>query len=64
MRYKVFATFKEEQRKGFIVTHQFEKEFDSASDMSSAVDTFLHKYDSRYCHGLNFHVEEQNDCRI
>ncbi len=59
MRYKVMATFQEEQRKGFIVTHQVEKEFDTAFDMSSAIDTFLHQYNSQYCHHLEFHVVEE-----
>lgn len=59
MRYKVMATFQEEQRKGFIVTHVMEQEYDTAFDMSSAVDTFLHTYDSKFCHHLEFHVVEE-----
>lgn len=59
MRYKVTATFQEEQRKGFIVTHQMIKEFGTALQMSEATMKFLASYDSQYCHHMDFHVVEE-----
>lgn len=59
MRYKVTAKFQEEQRKGFIVTHVMEKEFELAPEMSDAIMSFLASYDSRYCHHMDFHVKEE-----
>lgn len=61
MRYKVTAIFQEEQRKGFIVTHQIDKEFETALEMSDVTMGFLASYDSRYCHHMDFHVTENND---
>jgi len=58
MRYKVYAFFQEEQRKGFVVSHLMEKEFDDNDEMNQKVMTFLSSYNHRYCHGLIFHVDE------
>ena len=58
MRYTLNATFQEEQRTGFIVTHVITKEFDNARDMSDEADSFLRAYDSKYCHHLKYEVIE------
>ena len=61
MRYHLKAIFQEEQRKGFIVTHQISKEYDIAIDCSNDGDEFLRTYHSKNCHHLDFHVMEKND---
>lgn len=58
MRYKVKASFNEEQRKGFIVTHTMEKGFETASEMTNEMGKFLASYNSTYCHHLHFEVRE------
>ena len=60
MRFKVSGIFQEEQRKGFIVTHQISKEFDNLILMSDYSDIFLQQYNSKCCHHLKFNVEESN----
>jgi len=57
-RYKITASFKEEQRKGFVVGHVLEKEYETALQVTQAMGLFLSKYDSRYCFSLQFHVVE------
>lgn len=57
-RYKIIASFKEEQRKGFVVTHHLEKEYETAQNLTECVMRFLVKYNSEYCKGLDFHVME------
>ena len=61
MRYKLTASFQEEQRKGFVTTHEISKEFETAKEMSDEADLFLRSYDSKFCHHLKFQVIELND---
>jgi hypothetical protein len=58
MRYSINASFQEEQRTGFIVTHQMSKEYDTARELSNATMQFLTGYDSTCCHHLKFEVIE------
>lgn len=57
-RYKVIASFQEEQRKGFVVTHSIEKEYETADELTQGMGIFLSKYNSEFCHHLDFHVVE------
>jgi hypothetical protein len=59
MRYRLQASFSEEQRKGFVVKHTIDREFDDAEELSTVAMTFLSSYDSKYCHGMSYHVVEE-----
>lgn len=61
MRYKLIASFQEEQRKGFVVTHQIDKEFDNNDELNQASSIFLSSYNHEYCHHLKFQVVESNE---
>ena len=59
MRYRLRASFNEEQRRGFIVTHTIDQEFDDNMELNKAADNFLSSYNHDYCHHMDFHITEQ-----
>lgn len=61
MRYTIKATFHEEQRRGFVVTHQLEKQYNTAAELTEGMAGFLQGYNSEYCNHMDFHVIENDD---
>ena len=57
-RYHGVGYFIEEQRKGFRVKHEITTDEDDSMDLSDRLDSFLHSYNSQYCHSLEFSVKE------
>ena len=60
-RYHLVASFQEEQRKGFIVVHTADKEFNDNIELNEHVRLWLSAYHSEYCHHLKFEVTENNE---
>jgi len=58
-RYRVKASYKIEQRRGFVVSHVLEEWYETASEVSNGMSLFLRDYNSEYCHSLDFHVVEK-----
>ena len=59
-RYHVHGQFAEEQRKGFIVWHKIEQNFETTEVMNKMVAEWLSEYNSAYCHSMEFYVKETN----
>ena len=51
--------FVEEQRKGFPVHHQIEKDVDDALLISEIMNAFTSDYDQSYCYGLAIGISEE-----
>ncbi len=51
--------FVEEQRKGFAVHHQIEKDVDDALLISEIMNAFTSDYDQSYCYGLAIGISEE-----
>jgi len=62
MRYRILAHYQEEQRKGFVVTHQMDREFDELKEGSKILCDFTSSYIPEYCHHLDIRVAENNEC--
>ena len=60
MRYNLFASFVEEQRKGFKVGHRIDFESNSNTQINEKAMGFLSDYDHNYCHSLSFCVTEKS----
>jgi len=58
-RYHGVGNFIEEQRKGFRVKHEITIDEDNSRDFSDRLDSFLQTYNSKYCHSLQFNVDER-----
>ena len=48
-----------EMRKGFAVHHDIQKDFETAQELTNALNTFTSEYDSRHCYGLVIGVSEE-----
>ncbi len=59
MRYHIHGHFVEEQRRGFAVHHQIEKDVDDALLVSEILNGFTNDYDQTYCYGLSIGISEE-----
>ena len=59
MRYHLNAIFKEEQIRGFAVTHLLEKDYDTEKELAHAFGEFMHDYNPKYCYGLAVGMSEE-----
>ncbi len=59
MRYHIHGHFVEEQRRGFAVHHQIEKDTDDAIQVANIVNSFTQDYDQTYCYGLSIGISEE-----
>ena len=59
MRYHIHGHFIEEQRKGFSVHHQIQKDVDDALLMAEILNAFTSQYDQTYCYGLSIGIAEE-----
>ncbi len=51
--------FVEEQRKGFAVHHQIDRDVDDALLLSEIINAFTSDYDQSYCYGLAIGISEE-----
>lgn len=59
IRYHFRAHFIEEQRKGFAVHHQIEKDCHDVPELAESMTSFMSSYNSEYCYGLTLGVSEE-----
>lgn len=59
MRYHFHAHFVEEQRKGFAVHHQIEKDCETFAELQDLTYQVLASYSQKYCYGLSIGVAEE-----
>jgi len=59
MRYHINGHYIVEMRKGFPIHHTIEKSFETAVELTSAINQFTSEYDSRHCYGLVIGVSEE-----
>ena len=59
MRYHFNGIYKEEQRRGFVVTHLLQKDYDTANELAQALSRFMKDYNSEYCYGLSIGISEE-----
>ena len=59
MRYHIHGHFVEEQRRGFAVHHQIEKDVDDALLVAEILNDFTSSYDQKYCYGLAIGISEE-----
>lgn len=59
MRYHINGHFVEEQRRGFAVHHQIQKDYDTEKDLAQALGLFMKGYNSEYCYGLTIGMSEE-----
>ena len=59
MRYHIRCHFVEEQRKGFAVHHEMEKDVDDAVELSQLLTSFTNTYNPTYCYGLTIGISEE-----
>lgn len=59
MRYHIRGHFIEEQRKGFAVHHEIEKDVDDALVMAEILNAFTSDYNQKYCYGLSIGIAEE-----
>ena len=59
IRYHLNGHFVVEMRKGFPVHHQIEKGYETAIELTEALNQFTSEYDSRHCYGLMIGVSEE-----
>lgn len=59
-RYQLKASFKEEQRKGFVVTHQIDFETDNHQELNQKILDFTMSYNHQWCYSMNFIVTEHS----
>jgi len=59
MRYHIHGHFIVEMREDFPVHHQIEKSFETAAELTTALNTFTSEYDSRHCYGLVIVVSKE-----
>jgi len=57
-RYHLVAEFKEEQRKGFVVTHTINIEIDSHNELNDKLESFTMSYNHNYCHSMKLQLIE------
>jgi len=57
-RYHLVAEFKEEQRKGFVVTHTIDVEIDSHNELNEKLESFTMSYNHNYCHSMKLQLIE------
>lgn len=58
MRYHFNGIYKEEQRRGFVVTHLLQKDYDTAKELAQALGQFMNDYNPEYCYGLSIGISE------
>jgi len=59
MKYHIRGHFIEEQRRGFAVHHQMEKDVDDAVELMKLLNNFTNTYNSKYCYGLTIGISEE-----
>ncbi len=59
MRYHIMGHFVEEQRKGFAVHHNIEKDTDDALFVADILNAFTSEYNQKYCYGLVIGISEE-----
>lgn len=59
MRYHFHGHFVEEQRRGFAVHHQIQKDCENFSELIFMQDEFLASYHPKYCYGLTIGIAEE-----
>lgn len=59
MRYHLNGFFKEEQRRGFVVTHLIQKDYETEKELSHALGLFMKDYNPEYCYGLSIGMSEE-----
>jgi len=59
MRYHIYGHFIEEQRKGFAVHHEIQKDVDDALLVAEILNAFTSSYDQKYCYGLSIGISEE-----
>jgi len=59
-RYHIMGHFVEEQRKGFAVHHQIDKDVDDALLVSEILNAFTSQYHQTYCYGLVIGISEES----
>ena len=59
IRYHLNGHFVVEMRKGFPVHHVIEKGYETAIELTQALNQFTSEYDSTYCYGLMIGVSEE-----
>jgi len=59
MRYHIHGHFVEEQRKGFAVHHEIQKDIDDALLVAEILNAFTNSYDQKYCYGLSIGISEE-----
>jgi len=59
MRYHLNGIFKEEQRRGFAVTHQIQKDYETEKELARALGLFMNDYNPEYCYGLAIGISEE-----
>jgi len=57
-RYHLVAEFKEEQRKGFVVTHALNFETDSQAELNDKIGQFTSDYNHKFCHSMKLQLIE------
>lgn len=59
MRYHLNGIFKEEQIRGFAVTHQIQKDYETEKELAHALGLFMDDYNPEYCYGLSIGISEE-----
>ncbi len=59
MRYHFNGHFVEEQRRGFAVHHQIEKDYETEKKLAKALGQFMTDYNPTYCYGLAIGISEE-----
>lgn len=59
MRYHFNGIYKIEQRRGFVVTHILQKDYDTEKELSKALGQFMNNYNPEYCYGLSIGISEE-----
>jgi hypothetical protein len=59
MRYHFHGHFVEEQRRGFAVHHQIQKDCETFAELRDIQDEFLVSYSIKYCYGLSIGIAEE-----
>lgn len=59
MRYHIHAHFVDEQKKGFSVHHEIDKNIETFTELRDVLDEFLNSYDLRNSYGLSIGIVEE-----
>ena len=57
-RYRLMASFIEEQRVGFQVHHTIDVEIDSHNELNEKLESFTMSYNHNYCHSMKLQLIE------